>query len=469
MPRTRGLMKEEQVVIFSEMEEPDETDFIKTSNSAMILLNLISSNETKNVDKGILDLESLMGERLTGKLKDLSQRFEESPLNKKDVMFWMASISQYILNAHYSNSDPSVTEMLKIIDASGESLQGIPPEVSSEKPLSLYDAGLGDLFTLVRRPYLDPFDALIKSGETVIKMYRNYSVAINLKRDPESDKTYSVYVNPQDNADKVLVAPLFGVISIDKNLVYTICPNRFRANVIRDFILYIYKGSAEFVDHYQMKSGQIALSSNKNKPGKKREVSKMGRSSQEKRALTLKISLSGISPPIWRRIIVTDDIFLEDLHLMIQAAMGWLNYHLHEFEINGTRFAPPDPEDDSFGYESVDSTSKRLRDVFLLDGTKFHYTYDFGDNWEHIITVEKIEPARPDIEYPICIKGKRNAPPEDCGGTPGYYNLLEILADPLNQEYSEMKDWVGEDYDPEFFSADDCNKQIKYYDKLDQI
>ena len=469
MPRTRGLMKEEQVVIFSEMEEPDETDFIKTSNSAMILLNLISSNETKNVDKGILDLESLMGGRLTGKLKDLSQRFEESPFKKKDVMFWMASISQYILNAHYSNSDPSVTEMLKIIDASGESLQGIPPEVSSEKPLSLYDAGLGDLFTLVRRPYLDPFDALIKSGETVIKMYRNYSVAINLKRDPESDKTYSVYVNPQDNADKVLVAPLFGVISIDKNLVYTICPNRFRANVIRDFILYIYKGSAEFVDHYQMKSGQIALSSNKNKPGKKREVSKMGRSSQEKRALTLKISLSGISPPIWRRIIVTDDIFLEDLHLMIQAAMGWLNYHLHEFEINGTRFAPPDPEDDSFGYESVDSTSKRLRDVFLLDGTKFHYTYDFGDNWEHIITVEKIEPARPDIEYPICIKGKRNAPPEDCGGTPGYYNLLEILADPLNQEYSEMKDWVGEDYDPEFFSVEDCNKQIKYYDKLDQI
>ena len=469
MPRTRGLMKEEQVIIFSEMEEPDETDFIKTSNSAMILLNLISSKETKNADKGILDLESLMGERLTGKLKDLSQRFEESPLNKKDVMFWMASISQYILNAHYSNSDPSVTEMLKIIDASGESLQGIPPEVSSEKPLSLYDAGLGDLFTLVRRPYLDPFDALIKSGETVIKMYRNYSVAINLKRDPESDKTYSVYVNPQDNADKVLVAPLFGVISIDKNLVYTICPNRFRANVIRDFILYIYKGSAEFVDHYQMKSGQIALSSNKNKPGKKREVSKMGRSSQEKRALTLKISLSGISPPIWRRIIVTDDIFLEDLHLMRQAAMGWLNYHLHEFEINGTRFAPPDPEDDSFGYESVDSTSKRLRDVFLLDGTKFHYTYDFGDNWEHIITVEKIEPARPDIEYPICIKGKRNAPPEDCGGTPGYYNLLEILADPLNQEYSEMKDWVGEDYDPEFFSVEDCNKQIKYYDKLDQI
>ena len=469
MPRTRGLMKEEQVIIFSEMEEPDETDFIKTSNSAMILLNLISSKETKNADKGILDLESLMGERLTGKLKDLSQRFEESPLNKKDVMFWMASISQYILNAHYSNSDPSVTEMLKIIDASGESLQGIPPEVSSEKPLSLYDAGLGDLFTLVRRPYLDPFDALIKSGETVIKMYRNYSVAINLKRDPESDKTYSVYVNPQDNADKVLVAPLFGVISIDKNLVYTICPNRFRANVIRDFILYIYKGSAEFVDHYQMKSGQIALSSNKNKPGKKREVSKMGRSSQEKRALTLKISLSGISPPIWRRIIVTDDIFLEDLHLMIQAAMGWLNYHLHEFEINGTRFAPPDPEDDLFGYESVDSTSKRLRDVFLLDGTKFHYTYDFGDNWEHIITVEKIEPARPDIEYPICIKGKRNAPPEDCGGTPGYYNLLEILADPLNQEYSEMKDWVGEDYDPEFFSVEDCNKQIKYYDKLDQI
>ena len=467
MPRSRRLMKEEQVIIFSGMGEPDETDFIKTSNSAMILLNLLSTKNTKNPDKVISDLESLMGEGLRERLKALSQRFEESPLKNKDVMFWMASISQYILNAHYSNSDPYVTEMLKIIDSSGESLQGKPPEVTTEETLSLYDAGLGDIFTLVGKSHLDPFDALIEGDETVIKMYRNYSLAININRDPESSMTYSVYVNLGDDADKVFIAPLFGKISIDKNLVYTICPNRFRANVIKDFLLYIYKGSAEYVDQYQMKKGQIALSSNKSKRKNKRVVSKMGKSSQKKMALTLKISLSGISPPIWRRIIVTDDIFLEDLHLMIQAAMGWLNYHLHEFEINGTRFAPPDPEDDSFGYESVDSTSIRLRDLFLLEGTKLHYTYDFGDNWDHIITLEKIEPARSEIEYPICIKGKRNVPPEDCGGPPGYYELIEILADPLNKEYSEMKDWVGEDYDPEFFSVEECNKQIKDYDKFD--
>jgi hypothetical protein len=468
MPRLGRFKQEEQVIIFSQMEEPDEADFIKTSNAAMILLNLITSEQTNNTDKDTLDLKSQMGTHLVGKFNYLSKKFEDSPLKKRDVMFWMSTISQYILNAHYSNTDPDVTDMLKIIDSSGASLNGEPKEISSEKPLTLYEAGLGDIFAINGKSDFDPFKTLYKSDETVIKAYRTYEVAINIDTNPKFSKAYSIYVNLHSDTGKVSVAPLFGIITIDRKLIYTICPNRFRANVIRDFILYIYNGSAEFVDHYQMRNGKPALSSDKNKPGKKRDVSKMGRSSKKKMALTLKISLLGISPPIWRRIIVTDDIFLEDLHLIIQAAMGWLNYHLHEFEINGTRFAPPDPEDDSFGYESVDSTNKRLRDIFLLEGTKFHYTYDFGDNWDHMITVEKIEPARSDVEYPICIKGKRNAPPEDCGGTPGYYNLIEILADPLNQEYSEMKDWVGEDYDPEFFSIDDCNKQIKNYDNYDQ-
>jgi hypothetical protein len=468
MPRTRRLMKEEQIIIFNGMEEPDEADFIKTSSSAMNLLNLISSKKTKNADKVISDLEARMDEELREKLKDLSQRFEESPLKKKDVMFWMASISQYILNAYYSGSDPYITEMLKIMDSSAELIHEKPNEILSEEPLSLYDAGLGDIFTLVGKSHPDPFDALIKSGETVIKMYRNYSLAINIDLNPESKKTYSAYVNLQENAGKVFVAPLFGIISIYKNIVYTICPNRFRANVIKDFLLYIYNGSAEYVDHIQMKNGQMALSSDKNKRKNVLGASKTGGSSQKTMAMTLKISLSGISPPIWRKIIVTDDISLEDLHLIIQAAMGWQNYHLHEFEINGTRFAPPDPEDDSFGYECVDSTNIRLRDLFLLDGTKFHYTYDFGDNWDHIITLEKIEPARSDIEYPMCIKGKRNVPPEDCGGVPGYYNLLEILADPENPEHAEMKEWVGGDYDPEFFSVEECNRQIKNYDSFDQ-
>jgi hypothetical protein len=468
MPRARKLMKEEQIIIFSGMEEPDETDFIKTSGSAMNLLNLFSSNKFENADNVMSALETQMNEELRERMRYLSKRFEESPLKKKDVMFWMASISQYILNAHYSGSDPYITEMLKIMDSSAELIHEKSNEILSEEPISLYDAGLGDIFTLVGKSHPDPFDALIKSGETAIKMYRNYTLAINVNRDPESKKTYSVYVNLQDNADKVFVAPLFGIISIYKNIVYTICPNRFRANVIKDFLLYIYNGSAQQVDHIQMKEGQMALSSDKKKRKNVLGASKTGGSSQKTMAMTLKISLSGISPPIWRRIIVTNDIFLEDLHLMIQAAMGWQNYHLHEFEINGTRFAPPDPEDDSFGYESVDSAGIRLRDLFLLDGTKFHYKYDFGDNWDHIITVEKIETARSDIEYPTCIKGKRNVPPEDCGGAPGYFNLLEILTDPENPEHAEMKEWVGEDYDPEFFSVEECNRQIKNYYSLDQ-
>jgi hypothetical protein len=89
--------------------------------------------------------------------------------------------------------------------------------------------------------------------------------------------------------------------------------------------------------------------------------------------------------------------------------------------------------------------------------TRFQYVYDFGDDWEHAVVIEKVGPLDPDQQYPALITGKRACPPEDCGGVPGYYGLLEVLADPNDEEHAELTELVGDDFDPERFDADTIN------------
>ena len=85
----------------------------------------------------------------------------------------------------------------------------------------------------------------------------------------------------------------------------------------------------------------------------------------------------------------------------------------------------------------------------------------FGDGWEHQIEVEKVLPAEPGKRYPLGLAGKRACPPEDCGGMPGYEHLLEVLRDPKNEEYEEMREWIQEDFDPEAFDLDEINRALK--------
>jgi len=84
---------------------------------------------------------------------------------------------------------------------------------------------------------------------------------------------------------------------------------------------------------------------------------------------------------------------------------------------------------------------------------RFAYTYDFGDNWEHAVVIEKRAPAGEATSYPACVGGKRNCPPEDCGGAWGYQHLLDILADPAHPERAEQIEWIGEEFHPDEFAV----------------
>src|SRR4030042_2123080 len=162
----------------------------------------------------------------------------------------------------------------------------------------------------------------------------------------------------------------------------------------------------------------------------------------------LKISLRDTE--IWRRFLVRSDILLPELHQIIQTVMGWTNSHLNQFITDGRFYGIPD----EFGeLETVNYRKIKLNKVISGKGNKFIYEYDFGDGWEHEIEVEKVIPAEKGKYSPVCLEGEKACPPEDCGSTPGYEEILKALKDKKNPEYEELLEWVGDDYDPEYFNA----------------
>jgi len=173
----------------------------------------------------------------------------------------------------------------------------------------------------------------------------------------------------------------------------------------------------------------------------------------------LKITLRGSKPPIWRRIEVPSDTPLDHLHAIVQASFGWAGGHLWVFSTPGGEFGLPDPE---LGHG--DAARSTLTAVAGDQDDRIHYTYDFGDDWEHNIVVEDVRAADPERSYPRCVTGRRAGPPEDCGGMWGYSDLLEILADPDHPEHTERLEWLGlqaaDDLDPARFDVDEVNRAL---------
>ena len=179
----------------------------------------------------------------------------------------------------------------------------------------------------------------------------------------------------------------------------------------------------------------------------------------------LKVTLRDIKPPIWRRLQVESSITLSQLHLIIQAAMGWYNCHLHSFTIAGIEYGKPEP---NYGLELRDENKAKLGSLIKQEKAKFFYTYDFGDSWEHLILVEKILPKEPNITYPICIKAKRACPPEDCGGSWGYMEFLEAIQNPNHPEHESFLEWLGGSFDSEFYDLNEINQRLTEFETLAQ-
>ena len=174
----------------------------------------------------------------------------------------------------------------------------------------------------------------------------------------------------------------------------------------------------------------------------------------------LKIVLRDIKPTISRQIIVYSDTLLVDIHRIIQTTMGWTNSHLHSFNDGLNDYAPLEFEVEN----SNDSRKIKLNKILKKEKDKILYEYDFGDGWMHEILLEKIIIDTVKGQIPSCIKGKRNCPPEDCGGTYGYHDILKTLSNPKSEDYKSIVDWLGGVYDPEYFDIDSVNKLLKQED-----
>lgn len=189
------------------------------------------------------------------------------------------------------------------------------------------------------------------------------------------------------------------------------------------------------------------------------------------RVYQFKITLKGIKPPIWRRIQVPETYTFWDLHVGIQDAMGWTDSHLHHFETKnpstGMREEIGIPAEDFIEVKIRPGWKRKIANYFTSRNDKAKYIYDYGDNWEHSIQLEKILPRNENLDYPVCTAGARACPPEDCGGIWGYEEFLEAIMDPTHEHYDELLAWVGGDFDPEGFHRedvvfDDPKKRLTY-------
>ena len=228
--------------------------------------------------------------------------------------------------------------------------------------------------------------------------------------------------------------------------------------------------------------------------------------------LQLKILLEGITPKIWRRFLIKENAAFQELHNTIQAVMGWSDYHMFEFQINDICISADEeghnPAENSLKqlYESpefikmleqtklkngsksldIDKINKILEKqkqnkktvtynlkskigILIQEKQRFNYIYDFGDNWKHSIVVEKILDSADAPFIPFCLSGERSCPPEDCGSVPGYYELQKIKNNKNHKEYKErIIEWLGEDFDFEYFDLDETNKELRRLAKIDR-
>ena len=175
-------------------------------------------------------------------------------------------------------------------------------------------------------------------------------------------------------------------------------------------------------------------------------------------AYQLSIVLTDSEPLIWRQLLVSGSVTLATLHVVFQHAMGWRGSHQHAFVIGDTCYGQPDP-DYPETVPVIDEQTVNLTGLVKV-GQRFSYLYDYGDDWQHEVTVEAVLPADEAPITPHCIAGANACPPEDVGGIPGYEDFLGILGDPEHYEYQQTLAWCGGAFDPDAFDLIEMNRRL---------
>jgi len=181
-------------------------------------------------------------------------------------------------------------------------------------------------------------------------------------------------------------------------------------------------------------------------------------------AVQLRVTLAEIEPLVWRRLVVPGGWHLGQLHLVIQAAFNWWDYHLHEFRIGGLRYGDLEFEDDGGFPDSpclFDEREVRLLDFGREPGTVFTYLYDFGDDWHHYVEIEQHVALGTVPAVATCTGGARARPPEDVGGIGGYENFLAVMADRHDPEHADTKRWCGGHFDADWFDLALTDKDVR--------
>ncbi|MFO7999787.1 MAG: plasmid pRiA4b ORF-3 family protein [Marinilabilia sp.] len=168
------------------------------------------------------------------------------------------------------------------------------------------------------------------------------------------------------------------------------------------------------------------------------------------------VTLDGIFPPIWRRLLIPSDLFLHDFHKVLQTAMGWENQHMHVF-LKGERMFGPSDDEWSQTPRFQDYIPVRVNDLLRRSGDQLVYQYDMGDNWRHSVVLEKEVEPDTSAYYPVCIDGARECPPEDCGGPEGYREMIAAVKDPSSPHHRFFKALFPEGLDPEYFDKEMIN------------
>lgn len=180
------------------------------------------------------------------------------------------------------------------------------------------------------------------------------------------------------------------------------------------------------------------------------------------KAYQLKIQIEDSHPPIWRRVIVPGGLSFSQFSAVLNEVMGWCGFHLYSFEFKRLRKRIEEVGDEDFagldGYEVLDAAQTQI-ELYLDSEEVFTYIYDFGDNWEHKITVEKVLDGY-DKNYARVVQYKGNTPMEDCGGIYGYYHMVDVLKNPEAPEYEEIMEWTGGEPFVEY-DQEEVNKRLE--------